>query len=80
MALGAARDLARDAFGLAEAQYNAGSISFLDRLTAQGVLLGAEQALAASDQALSADQVAVFQALGGGWEDAPAVVPPKVAG
>jgi NodT family efflux transporter outer membrane factor (OMF) lipoprotein len=78
-ALGAARDHARVAFGLAEAQYNAGSISFLDRLTAQGVLLGAEQALAASDQALSADQVAVFQALGGGWEDAPAVVPPKVA-
>ena len=29
-------------------------------------------------QALIDDQVAVFQALGGGWEDAPAVVAPKV--
>jgi NodT family efflux transporter outer membrane factor (OMF) lipoprotein len=79
-ALAAARGHAQEAFGLAEAQYKAGSISFLDLLTAQATLLGAEQALAASDQALSADQVAVFQALGGGWEGAPAVVPPKVPG
>ena len=41
-------------------------------------MVNAEQALAASDQLLSSDQVAVFQALGGGWEDAPAVVAPKV--
>src|SRR5665647_627797 len=49
-ALSAARDHAKDAFGLAEAQYKAGAISFLDLLTAQGTLLGAEQALAASEQ------------------------------
>jgi NodT family efflux transporter outer membrane factor (OMF) lipoprotein len=79
-ALGAARDHARDAFALAQAQYKAGAISFLDLLTAQSALLGAEQALAVSDEALSADQVAVFQALGGGWEDAPAVSAPKVSG
>ena len=29
---------------------------------------------------VAADQVAVFQALGGGWEDAPKVVPPAIAG
>jgi NodT family efflux transporter outer membrane factor (OMF) lipoprotein len=72
-ALTAARDHARQAFDLAQIQYKAGSIGFLDLLTAQASDLGAEQALAASDQALSADQVAVFQALGGGWEDAPAL-------
>jgi NodT family efflux transporter outer membrane factor (OMF) lipoprotein len=79
-ALVAARDHAKEAFGLAQAQYKAGSISFLDLLTAQASLLGAEQVAAASDQALSADQVAVFQALGGGWENAPAVAAPKVPG
>jgi NodT family efflux transporter outer membrane factor (OMF) lipoprotein len=79
-ALTAARDQAKTAFDLAQTQYRLGSISFLDLLTAQNSLLGAEQALAVSDQALSTDQVAVFQALGGGWETAPAVTPPKVPG
>ena len=37
----------------------------------------AKAELAASDQALVDDQVAVFQSLGGGWQDAPPVVPPK---
>ncbi len=79
-ALTAARDRASEAFGLAQAQYKAGAISFLDLLTAQASLLGAEQALAVSDQALSADQVAVFQALGGGWEAAPVVGAAKRSG
>ena len=61
-------------------QYKVGSISFLDLLTAETTLMDARQALAASDQALSNDQVAVFQALGGGWEDAPAVTAPKIPG
>jgi NodT family efflux transporter outer membrane factor (OMF) lipoprotein len=77
-ALTAARDQAQTAFSLAQTQYRLGSISFLDLLTAQTTLIGAEQNLAASDQALVTDQVAVFQALGGGWEDAPAVTIPKV--
>lgn len=79
-ALMAARDHAQEAFALAQVQYKAGSISFLDLLTAQASLLGADQAAAASDHALSANQVAVFQALGGGWENAPVVVAPKVPG
>jgi outer membrane protein TolC len=49
-------------------------------LTAETTLVSADQQLAASDQALAADQVAVFQALGGGWEQAPSVTPPPVPG
>jgi NodT family efflux transporter outer membrane factor (OMF) lipoprotein len=79
-ALTAARDHAKAAFNLAQIQYRLGSLSFLDLLTAQTTLTGAEQALAASDQALITDQVAVFQALGGGWEHAPLVTIPKVPG
>jgi NodT family efflux transporter outer membrane factor (OMF) lipoprotein len=77
-ALAAARDHANEAFRLAKVQYHAGTASYLDLLTAETTLVTAEQALAASDQLLSTDQVAVFQALGGGWENAPPVVAPKV--
>jgi len=35
-------------------------------------VVAADQAVALSDQTLAGDQVAVFQQLGGGWEDAPA--------
>ena len=80
VALSAARDHAQQAFDLAQVQYKAGSISFLDLLTAQSTLLGAVQSLAVSDQALSSDQVALFQALGGGWEGAPQVAIPKLPG
>ena len=80
VALSAARDHAQQAFDLAQLQYKAGSISFLDLLTAQSTLLGAVQSLAVSDQALSSDQVALFQALGGGWEGAPQVAIPKLPG
>jgi len=76
-ALASAQAHATEAFGLARSQYRLGAISFLDLLTAQTTLIAADQALAGSDQLLAADQVAVFQALGGGWQDAPKVVPPK---
>ena len=36
-----------------------------------------ESELAASDQLLVSDQVTVFKTLGGGWETAPPVTPPK---
>jgi NodT family efflux transporter outer membrane factor (OMF) lipoprotein len=77
-ALAAARDHAQAAFDLARTQYKIGSISLLDLLTAETTLLDAEQALAASDQALSNDQVAVFEALGGGWEAAPPAAGPSL--
>lgn len=77
-ALAAARDHANQAYKLAHIQYQAGTASYLDLLTTETTLVNAEQALAASDQALSTDQVTVFQALGGGWENAPPVTAPKV--
>jgi NodT family efflux transporter outer membrane factor (OMF) lipoprotein len=79
-ALASASDHANQAFALAQTQYNAGSTSFLDLLTAETTLVIADQQLAASSQALAADQVGVFQQLGGGWEQAPVVIPPPVPG
>jgi outer membrane protein TolC len=40
-------------------------------LTAETDLVNSDAALAASSQALASDQVTVFKALGGGWEQAP---------
>jgi NodT family efflux transporter outer membrane factor (OMF) lipoprotein len=76
-ALVAARDDNQRAFALAQVQLQHGSISFPDLLQTERNLETAQAQLAASDQALIDDQVTVFQALGGGWENAPAVVPVK---
>ena len=75
----AARDEAAHALELARIQYTAGSISSLDLLTTEQTAVSTEQALATADQQLVADQIAVFQALGGGWETAPAVQVPKIS-
>ena len=77
-ALVAARTNADEALRLAQIQYQAGTASGLDQLTAEQTKIAADQAVAASDQSIAADQIAVFQALGGGWEDAPPVTAPKV--
>jgi NodT family efflux transporter outer membrane factor (OMF) lipoprotein len=76
-ALASARDNANNALRLAKVQFDAGSASFLDLLLAQRTEADAQSALAQSDQALIADQITVFKALGGGWENAPAVQPAK---
>jgi NodT family efflux transporter outer membrane factor (OMF) lipoprotein len=76
-ALSANRDDNQRAFDLAQIQLQRGSISFPDLLVTERNLDDAKAQLAASDQALIEDQVAVFQALGGGWQDAPPVLPPK---
>jgi NodT family efflux transporter outer membrane factor (OMF) lipoprotein len=72
-ALRAARDEAVTAEGQARTLYRAGKSPYLTGLDAQRTLTGAEAALAASDSAVAADQVNLFLALGGGWENAPAV-------
>jgi NodT family efflux transporter outer membrane factor (OMF) lipoprotein len=77
-ALAAASNRAAEALRLASIQYQAGSASFLELLTSQATAVTADQALAASDQQIANDQVAVFQALGGGWETAPAVTAPAL--
>jgi NodT family efflux transporter outer membrane factor (OMF) lipoprotein len=58
------------AFDLANARFNAGAISYTDLLTTQQTLITAESNLAASDEALAADQINLFKALGGGWSTA----------
>jgi NodT family efflux transporter outer membrane factor (OMF) lipoprotein len=79
-ALLSAQTQAADALRLADIQFKSGAASFLDLLGAEAAAVAADQAVAQSDLALSADQVAVFQQLGGGWEGAPAVVTPKAGG
>jgi NodT family efflux transporter outer membrane factor (OMF) lipoprotein len=75
--LTAARDQSRRAYDLAEVQLQNGAISFPDLLQTERNLLQADADVATSDQALVSDQVTVFKTLGGGWEQAPAVAPPK---
>ncbi|MBV9654002.1 MAG: efflux transporter outer membrane subunit [Acetobacteraceae bacterium] len=58
----------RAALGLAQDRYRAGVADFLQVLTAQRDLLAAQQALAASTTNVSNDLVALYKALGGGWE------------
>ena len=70
-----ARDQSQVALNLAKARYEIGSASYLDRLTAETDFVSASETLADSDQALASDQVTVFKALGGGWEQAPPVHP-----
>ena len=72
-ALAAAFAAAGEANRLAGVRAQAGSISFLDQITVERTLVSAQADLAASDAALASDQVAVFRALGGGWEDAPSI-------
>ena len=58
----------RRALKLARAQYADGFASFLQVLTAQQQLLAAEQKEADSITTVSANLVALYKALGGGWE------------
>ena len=77
-ALAAARDQSQTAFDLARRQYRDGSISYLNLITAQNDLVNAEETLAQSNQVLASNQVTLFKALGGGWEQAPPVTAPPI--
>jgi NodT family efflux transporter outer membrane factor (OMF) lipoprotein len=58
--------------------YKNGLDTFLDVLTAQNTLLAGEQSLTLSEQSVSADLVALYKALGGGWEvEDPATTQPS---
>ena len=70
-ALVATRDFSAEAARIVQLRYGAGAENFLAVLDAQRTLATAEATLAASRAALVDDQVAVFKALGGGWENAP---------
>ena len=55
------------AFDIASEQFLAGGVSHLDLLTTEQSLVAADAAVASSDAALVQGQIAVFKALGGGW-------------
>ena len=71
--LRAARDEAATAQAQAQRLYAAGREPYLAGLDATRTLAAAESALAASNGQVASDQVKLFLALGGGWEQAPAV-------
>jgi len=56
------------AFEIAKNELAAGSISPLDLLTTEQSLVSLDAAVASSNSTLVQDQIAVFKALGGGWE------------
>jgi NodT family efflux transporter outer membrane factor (OMF) lipoprotein len=56
------------ALGLAQSRYQEGVADFLQVLTAQQNLLGSQQQLALTTTNVSSNLVAVYKALGGGWE------------
>jgi NodT family efflux transporter outer membrane factor (OMF) lipoprotein len=58
----------RKAVGLARELYSAGQTDFLNVLSAQGSLFLSEEALVRSTVTLSLNLVALYKALGGGWE------------
>ena len=67
-ALRAARDQSAEAASQARRLFQYGKTDYLTVLDAERTLATNESALAASQAELSSDQIAVFLALGGGWE------------
>jgi len=58
----------RRSLDMAGGLYAGGRVNFLDVLDARRSLFQSEDQLAVSDQAVSLDLVALYKALGGGWE------------
>jgi NodT family efflux transporter outer membrane factor (OMF) lipoprotein len=68
--LESARSNAGQAASDTEELYRVGRAAFLPVLDADRTRISAEQAVAAADSKLASDQVSLFLALGGGWEEA----------
>jgi NodT family efflux transporter outer membrane factor (OMF) lipoprotein len=58
----------QEAVRIAQNEYANGLIHLLDVLEVQRDLYSSQDALAQSDQAVSSDLIAIYKALGGGWE------------
>ena len=58
----------RRSLTMANALYSKGRVNYLDVLDAQRSLYQSQDQLAVSDQAVSVDLIALYKALGGGWE------------
>ncbi|MBN8645342.1 MAG: TolC family protein, partial [Planctomycetes bacterium] len=67
-ALSRAVDASRRAVALAEQQYSSGLRDFLNVLTTQRAQFEAEDQLVASRQLVATNLVALYKALGGGWD------------
>ncbi|MCK8786725.1 efflux transporter outer membrane subunit [Roseomonas sp. NAR14] len=67
---------AETALQLARERYDHGLSSFIDVLDAQRTFLQSRQQLLQATLALTLDVVAIYRALGGGWEETAAPAPP----
>ena len=67
-ALSQALDSSRHAYRLAQFNYDAGSIDFLDVLDSERELIRVQATRADADGQLLQRQISLFQALGGGWQ------------
>src|SRR5262249_52798262 len=66
--LAALVDQDQEALRIARNQLSQGLVAVLDVLEVQRNLFAAQDALAQADQTVSSDMVAIYKALGGGWE------------
>ncbi len=73
-------DQNRRALSLAQSRYQEGVANFLDVLTAETNLLSTQQQLANSTTTVSDNLVALYKALGGGWEDTYPIVQASASG
>lgn len=67
-ALADAQQRIHHSFDIAQSAYAAGSLSTLDLLTTEQSLVALDASVASSDAELAQDQIALFKALGGGWQ------------
>ncbi|MGH7178943.1 MAG: efflux transporter outer membrane subunit [Tepidisphaeraceae bacterium] len=67
----------RRAVDLSTRLYNQGQTDFLNVLNSQRALFATEDALAASERTVATNLVAIYKALGGGWESEPTKQPSK---
>jgi NodT family efflux transporter outer membrane factor (OMF) lipoprotein len=67
-ALTMAQSEAHQELRLAQEQYQDGTISSLDLLNSDQTSIASDSAVAISDASLMEDQIALFKALGGGWQ------------
>jgi len=79
-ALTRARDESAEAARLVRLRYGVGAEAFLAVLDAERTLATAEAQLAATEAGLVTSQIAVFKALGGGWDIPEAKGPPAAGG
>jgi outer membrane protein TolC len=75
-----AEDSDASSANLAVQQYRAGLVTYINVLTAQSNMLSVRDQLAQSNAALATDLVAVYKALGGGWQGAGSSLPEHAEG